>query len=176
MIALLAALLLTSFDPAQDKQDPVQAADARERADGARRKCAGLVAGTDGLSTIGMAGSGTEYRLLLVVRDPAVKKTLQDRLGGDQLDGIPILWSVRNATAVAQPPAPPAAAAPEPEAPVVEIDDSTMLDYRGRRRWERPEWWGKPRVVWVWTGRGWNGHKIRKSYWVNYCYPRYWYR
>lgn len=169
MIALIAALLLS--------QDPVQAADARERADGARRKCAGLVAGTDGLTTIGMAGSGDEYKLLLVVRDPAVKKAIQERLGGDQLDGIPILWSVRNATAVAQPPAPPAAAAaaPEPEPSAIEVDDSNTLDCRGRRRWERPEWWGKPRVVWEYTGRGWNGHKIPKSTWV-YGYSRWWWR
>ena len=178
MIALIAALFLASFDPAQDKQDPIQAADARERADGARRKCAGLVAGTDGLSTIGMAGSGTEYKLLLVVRDPAVKKSIQDRLGGDQFDGLPILWSVKNPTAQALPPAPPATpavAAPEPETPMVEVDDPNSLDYyrRGRYRWQRPEWWDRPRVVWEWTGRGWNAHKIPKSYWVYDGYPRW---
>src|SRR6185503_20863192 len=105
MIAIVAALLLASA------QDAVQAADARERADEARRKCAGLVAGMDGLSTIGMAGSGTEYKLLLVVRDPAAKKSIQDRLGGDRCDGLPIVWSVKNPTAQALP---VAAAAPPP--------------------------------------------------------------
>src|SRR6185369_12636468 len=107
----LAALLLA--------QDAAQPADARERADGARRKCAAVIAGTDGLSTIGMAGSGTDYKILLVVRDPAVKKSIQDRLGGDAVDGIPLLWSVKNPTATAAPaplPAPPPAVDPEPAA------------------------------------------------------------
>ena len=159
MIALIAALLLT--------QDPVQAADARERADGARRTCAGLVAGTDGLSTIGMAGSGTEYKLLLVVRDPAVKKAIQDRLGGDQVNGIPILWSVKNPTATALPaPVVVAPTGPDPvDATPLDPNDPSTLDYH------------RPRVVWVYTGRGWNGHKIRKSYWAYYYwYPRWWWR
>src|SRR5678810_208334 len=112
---LLAALLLA--------QDAAQPAEARERADGARRKCAAVIAGTDGLSTIGMAGSGTDYKILLVVRDPAVKKSIQDRLGGDVVDGIPLLWSVKNSTATAAP-APVPAPAVDPE-PATESSDPT---------------------------------------------------
>ena len=156
---LLAALLLA--------QDAAQPADARERADGARRKCAAVIAGTDGLSTIGMAGSGTDYKILLVVRDPAVKKSIQDRLGGDAVDGIPVLWSVRNSAATVVAPPPPAPAVDsEPE---TETSDPSTLDYR-RRRYAQPEWWGKPRIVWEYRN-GWNGHKIPKWYWVTY---RYW--
>lgn len=162
MIALIASLLLA--------QDPLQAADARERADGARRTCAGLVAGTDGLSMIGMAGSGTEYKLLLVVRDPAVKKAIQDRLGGDQCNGLPILWSVKNPTAQSLTSAAavaPAAAIPDVGSPS-EADDSSTLDYR-RRCWPPtyvwtytpPGWW-RPWIVWEYNN-GWRVCRLHRQ-------------
>jgi len=165
MIALLAALLLA--------QDP---ADARERADEARRKCATLVAGTDGLSSIGMAGSGTEYKLLLVVRDPATKKSIQDRLGGDRCDGLPIVWSVKNPTAQVLP-------APVPQPPAADVDasrgdatDPSTLDCYRHRYWPTYTWitttsWGHPLVVWTYRN-GWNGHKVHRGYYGWY----YWWR
>ena len=170
MIALVAALLLA--------QDAVQAADARERADEARRKCAGIVAGTDGLTTIGMAGSGTEYKLLLVVRDPAVKKSIQDRLGGDQCNGIPILWSVKNPTALAQP-VPPAQPPPLPavEEPAGDATDPSTLDCRRHRYWPTYAWtttppgWYRPWIVWDYNN-GWNGHKLHRRYYGWYYYWR----
>lgn len=167
MIALLAALLLA--------QDSAQAADARERADDARRKCASLVAGTDGLSSIGMAGSGTEYKLLLVVRDPAAKKSIQDRLGGDRCDGLPIVWSVKNPTAQALP-----APAPLPPAAVDaggDAGDPSTLDCR-RRCWPpsyvwtyTPPGWCRPWIVWEYNN-GWNAHKLHRRYYGWY----YWWR
>lgn len=173
MIALIAALLL---------QDPLQAADARERADGARRTCAGLVAGTDGLSMIGMAGSGTEYKLLLVVRDPVVKKSIQERLGGDQVNGIPILWSVKNPTAQAPPPLAGPVVVPEAPLPVVnspiEADDSSSLDCR-RRCWPStyvwtytpPGWW-RPWIVWEYNN-GWRVYRLHRR---DYGSGKIWWR
>ena len=170
MIALLAALLLA--------QDAVQLADARERAAEARRKCASLVVGTDGLSSIGLAGSGTDYRILLVVRDPAVKKSLQDRLGGDQCGGIPILWSVKNTAAAvplgADSPAAPPAVAPEPPG---ETGDPSTLDYR-RRWWPTQIWtytppgWWRPWIVWEYDN-GWHAYKLRRR---DYGSGKIWWR
>lgn len=156
MTIIMAALLLA--------QDPVQLADARERADGARRKCASLIAGTDGLSTIGMAGSGTDYKLLLVVRDPAVKKSIQDRLGGDTFDGIPVLWSVRNAAAAAPVAQPPPVVDP---GSATETSDPSTLDCR-RRCWPTYVWtytppgWWRPWIVWEYNN-GWNARKLRRA-------------
>jgi hypothetical protein len=146
-------------------QDAVEIADARERADGARRKCAALVAGTDGLSTIGMAGTGTDYKLLIVVRDPGVKKSIQDRLGGDQCDGVPILWSVKNPAAIAVAPPLLAAAAPEPVEETLSSDPSS-LDYFRRRPLTRiwtytPPGWVRPWIVWEYRN-GWNAYKLRR--------------
>lgn len=146
-------------------QDAVEAADARERAEGARRKCAALVSGTDGLSTIGLAGTGTEYRLLLVVRDPVVKKAIQDRLGGDQCDGIPIHWSVKNPAAAVPPSPAPAAAAPDPAEETLPSDPSS-LDYFRRRPLTRvwtytPPGWVRPWIVWEYRN-GWNAYKLRR--------------
>jgi hypothetical protein len=160
MTILLVALLLA--------QDP---ADARDRADEARRKCASLVAGTDGLTSIGMAGSGTDYKLLLVVRDPAVKKSIQDRLGGDRCDGLPIVWSVKNPTAQAL--STPAAPAPVPAGE--ETDPATLDCYR-HRYWPTYTWisttsWGRPLVVWTYRN-GWNGHKLYRGYYGWYYYWR----
>ena len=159
MMTLLAAFLLA--------QDAVDLADARERADGARRKCASLIAGTDGLSSIGLAGTGTEYKLLLVVRDPVAKKAIQDRLGGDRCDGIPVLWSVKNpAAAPVPPPMPEAAVAPE-GAP--DFSDPSSLDCRRHRWWPTYVWtytppgWCRPWIVWEYNN-GWNGHKLHRRY------------
>ena len=169
MMILVAALILPSFGFAQDKQDAVDLADARERADAARRKCASLIAGTDGLTSIGMAGTGTDYKLLLVVRDPVVKKAIQDRLGGDRCDSIPILWSVKNpsATAAVPPPVPETAAAPE-VAP--DFTDPNSLDCRRHRWWGptyvwtyTPPGWCRPWIVWEYNN-GWNGHKLHRRY------------
>ena len=154
-------------------QDAVERADARDRADAARRKVAGFAVGTD--ATVGLAGSGTEFRLLVVVRDPVEKKALKDLVGGDRCDGIPILWSMRNSVAPAPPTAPPPPVMTVPQTPAAAVD-ATTLDCR--RHWVTQLWfytppgWWRPWIVWEYSN-GWNAHKLRRR---DYGSGKIWWR
>ena len=121
-MTLCGILLATVTLFAQD-QKKIQEQTARVNADESRRKCGNLVEGLDGVLSVGMGGTGTEYRLLISVRDNQAKQAAQKALGGDTYEGLKILWSVRSnapaASAAPQAPAPlplPAVVAPLPGA------------------------------------------------------------
>lgn len=119
VLAALAALPLPLAG-----QDEEAAAMARIRATDARARCVTLLDAVEGVTGVNYAGSGVDYRLMIVVRDYAVKAAAQRKLGGDSCEGMPILWTVTNktfttpgTTTIAAPlePAPAPAAAPKPQ-------------------------------------------------------------
>src|SRR5579864_6684435 len=85
---------------------------ARKRATEMRAECAAALEQVEGVSTVGVGGSGSDYRLLIVVRDPVTQRYVRDLIGGDDYGGVRILWSIS-----APSPAPGAAPAPPPGAP-----------------------------------------------------------
>src|SRR5262245_62161460 len=85
------------------QQDP--AADARIRAVDVRARCVTLLGEVDGVTSVNYAGAGTDYRLMIVVRDHAAKLAAQKKTGGDTWEGLPILWTVtQRPTTIAAPP------------------------------------------------------------------------
>ncbi|HEX7898053.1 MAG TPA: hypothetical protein VF950_09860 [Planctomycetota bacterium] len=115
MMILWPLLLLPQTDPGVAR---LRAVEARERAE-AR---IGLF---DGVRSVGMGGTGTEYRLIIAVDSLVTKAVAREALGGDEFEGLRILWTVTGNglpvlhVAAPPPPAdpPPAAAAPVPAPP-----------------------------------------------------------
>lgn len=98
-----------------------EAIDARDRARDAQLSCDMALSNLDGVNSVGLAGSGADYRLLVAVRDLQVKLAARARLGGDVYQGVRVLWSVASsapATAWTPPPPPPVAKPPSKPAPV----------------------------------------------------------
>lgn len=85
---------------------------ARERAAEMRQECAAALESVDGVGSIGVGGTGADYRILIVVRDAQTQRQVRDLLGGDEYGGVPIVWSI--ADPARRPPPPPA---PEPFQP-----------------------------------------------------------
>jgi hypothetical protein len=84
--------LLTSL-PAQAQEDARYAeGEARQRASEVRLRCAARLDDLPGLGGINTGGSGTDYRLVIVVRDSAVREAARARLGGDAFEGLKIIW------------------------------------------------------------------------------------
>ncbi|HEX7898575.1 MAG TPA: hypothetical protein VF950_12495 [Planctomycetota bacterium] len=90
-----------------------EAGEARARATEVHLAAGGALLNLDGLTSVNMAGSNNEYRLIIVVRDLRAKLTAREMLGGDVYQGVKILWCVSDPSATA--PAPAA----KPFAPVV---------------------------------------------------------
>jgi hypothetical protein len=91
----------------------------------ARYKASDLRAGAEvelstlpGVVSVGLGGSGTDYRLIVVVRDLAAKLGARERLGGDAYGGVKILWCVTAAPAESPRPAAAPVARPAPAAPL----------------------------------------------------------
>jgi len=112
-VALMGAA--SAFGLAQGQQEDARFLEgqARQRASEIRLKCSGVLAGMDGVTSVSVAGSGTDYRLILVVRDFAAKLAAREIMGGDTYDGLKVLWNVSNPNAVTAAPIPasPASAA-----------------------------------------------------------------
>lgn len=107
----LCVLSTTTTLSAQDGGDA--AADARGRALEAKTSCVNRLEGTDGVGSVNFAGAGTDYRFLVIVRDPTVKEAARKLIGGDKWEGFPILWLVTRPAA--PPPSDPAALETEQE-------------------------------------------------------------
>lgn len=73
---------------------------ARNKASEARTKCATLLEGVDGVTSVNYAGSESKYRLLIVVRDYIVKDAAKKKIGGDAYEGVPVSWTVTRSTYV----------------------------------------------------------------------------
>ncbi len=72
-----------------------EAALSRERATEAKAKCVSLLEGVDGVSSVNYAGSGTDFRLLIVVRDYAAKLAARQKLGGGEtFEGVKVMWTI----------------------------------------------------------------------------------
>jgi hypothetical protein len=111
MKLVAAAIALVGAAPALAQEDARFAeGQARQRASEIRLRCSGLLSGLDGVTSVNVAGSGTDYRLILVVRDYVVKAAAREQLGGDAYDGLKVIWSVMSPGA--------AAFTPKPAAPV----------------------------------------------------------
>jgi hypothetical protein len=120
MKAVALAILALSALPSQDEE----AAEARRRAIDARERCALLLVGeVDGVESVGYVGSGKEYRLVIRVRNLPARFNARQKLGGDAVDGIRVIWNVSEPSSRPAVPAPkPAAseeAAPAPLRPTV---------------------------------------------------------
>lgn len=99
--------------------------DARYKASDLRASAEVELSTLPGVVSVGLGGSGTDYRLIVVVRDLAAKLGARERLGGDAFGGVKILWCVaaapsdtaRSAPAPVARPAPP----PPPPAPAMPV-------------------------------------------------------
>jgi hypothetical protein len=178
LLIVMGMVLGTSPLFAQESPE-AQAAAARERADDARQKCAALLQGLDGISSIGMGGAGADYRLLIVVRDLAAQRVARTLLGGEPFQGLKILWTIpqpssevprRSAPAIASAPDRGPDPAGEPKAPSrVAASSVSPPVYSSNELW--PQGWTQPWIAWTHTDRGWevrrnhyflfygNGHK-----------------
>lgn len=99
-LCLLAVLLQDDLKTPEQK--------ARDRGVEMRLECAAALAEVDGVGTVGLGGTGTDYRLLIVVRNAATQKQVRELIGGDEYGGLKIVWSI--ADPERRPPPPP----PEP--------------------------------------------------------------
>lgn len=81
----------------------------RERALELRQECAAALESVDGVLSVGVGGSGADYRLLIVVRDALSQHQVREYIGTDTYGGLRIVWSIAAA------PRPPAAEAPPPQ-------------------------------------------------------------
>jgi hypothetical protein len=94
------------------------AAVAREKAGEIRARCITRLDGVAGVSSVNYAGSGTDYRLLIVVQTYFAKAVAREKIGGDAWEGMGIHWTVlSNQTVAAPAPAPTPPPATQPEAP-----------------------------------------------------------
>lgn len=75
-------------------QDLSPEAHARLKGTEARYKASSLLEVIDGVSSVGLGGSGTDYRILIVVRDYGVKAAAKKAIGGDELAGVKVMWTV----------------------------------------------------------------------------------
>jgi hypothetical protein len=94
---------------------------ARQRAADARQKAAALLDFVDGVQSVNMGGTGTDYRLLIVTRTPAARRAARTELGGGEIfDGIRVSWigpaGGADPTLAQAPALPPQAAPPQPAA------------------------------------------------------------
>jgi hypothetical protein len=93
MLALGVAALAVLGATRVESQDE-DAALARAKAIELRGRCMTLLDDVEGVTSVNYAGAGKDYRLLVVVRDPAARSAARRKTGGDTWEGIPILWSV----------------------------------------------------------------------------------
>ena len=109
-----ALLILTVTLPALANEGArMSEGEARFQASEVQLRCGGALAGLDGLTSVNIAGSGTDYRLIIVVRDLEAKFAARALLGGDVYGGVKVMWSVSN-PAAARPVAARPAPAPAP--------------------------------------------------------------
>jgi hypothetical protein len=121
MLALCTAALAVLGAPRVESQDE-DAALARAKAIELRGRCMTLLDDVDGVTSVNYAGAGNDYRLMVVVRDPAARQAARKKTGGDTWEGMPILWSVTHAGSFTKPAtttvaAPPEGTPPPPNAP-----------------------------------------------------------
>lgn len=95
MTGILALAFLAGSASAQDEDG---AAMARIRATDARARCVTLLDDVDGVTSVSYAGSGIDYRLMIVVRDHPARLAALKKLGGDRCEGLPVLWTVTQKT------------------------------------------------------------------------------
>lgn len=99
-LALTGFLALALCPATQDELPQIQVADIRAR-------CLTRLDGIPGIISVGYVGSGTNYRILIVLRDYTAKLAAREKLGGDKWEGLPVLWSVTSTATVVAPPAAP---------------------------------------------------------------------
>ncbi|HXX93631.1 MAG TPA: hypothetical protein VEN81_08350 [Planctomycetota bacterium] len=121
MRVLAAWLVLAGSIQALAQEDPrALEGQARQRAAEARLKAATRLESVDGVQSVNLGGTGTEYRLIIVTRDHASRQAASRELGaGDWFEGVRITWSGPGGwtTPVTIPDAPPKAPAPQGTAP-----------------------------------------------------------
>lgn len=90
---------------------------ARDHARAMREECAAALASVDGVTSVGVGGSGTDYRILVAVRDGGTQRQVRDLIG-DRYGGVRIVWSVAGPSRpVPSPGLPPARPFPPPPEP-----------------------------------------------------------
>jgi hypothetical protein len=87
-------------------------AEARARAVEARNEAENRVGLIPGVRSVGMGGAGIEFRVLIVVDSLEAKAKARQAIGGDLVERVPVVWSIRPVAAAVE--APPAAAPPPP--------------------------------------------------------------
>jgi hypothetical protein len=85
------------------QEDPkILERNARDHAQQMRQECATALESVDGVASVGVGGSGTDYRILIAVRDPATQRQVRDLIG-ETYGGVRIVWSIASAPRPALP-------------------------------------------------------------------------
>jgi len=173
-----ALLVLMGTLPALANEDTQRsAAEARFQASEVQLRCAAALTDLNGLTSVNIAGSGSDYRLIIVVQDLRAKLTARQILGGDVYGGVKVLWSVSNPSAAAPVPAAPPAVAARPAQPAPVLAEpvytpptrhyASMAPVEMRRTfWAGPATLSPPRPYY---GRLSNCHPSRHSFVASSC-------
>src|SRR5579862_3901226 len=78
---------------------------AREQAQELRKECAAALESVDGVGSVGLGGTGLDYRIVIAVRDAATQRHVRDLIG-DTYGSVRIFWSIA-LTPRRTPPQPP---------------------------------------------------------------------
>lgn len=132
--------------------------EARVRASEVQLRCAADLSLVSGVTSVNLAGSGSDYRLIIVVSDLPSKLAARERLGGDTVDGVKVMWSVSNPAAAA--PLPPVAARPAP--PPVRYEAPPARSVTPRAVEMRRTFWAGPGTLTPTRG-SYSGH--------SHCHP-----
>jgi hypothetical protein len=84
---------------------------ARDQAQELRKECAAALESVDGVGSIGLGGTGLDYRIVIAVRDAATQRRVRDLIG-DSYGSVRIFWSIAEAPRRIPPPQPPAEGPP----------------------------------------------------------------
>src|SRR5262245_23183750 len=71
---------------------------ARDRAAEMRQECAAALESVEGVGPVGVGGTGTDYRLLIICRDAPTQRHVRELIGGDDYGGVRIVWSIADPT------------------------------------------------------------------------------
>jgi len=77
------------------QQDPPD--QVRRRALDLKLECAEALKDVDGVGSVGLGGTGGDWRLLIAVRDKDAQRAVRELIGGDSYGGLRIVWSVAEA-------------------------------------------------------------------------------
>jgi hypothetical protein len=116
-------VLLAAFSTAADDDDRSRLAAARQQALDSRSNCSIALFAVDGVLSVSYAGTGTDYRLIITVKDETTREAAARALGGgEKFEGLPVHWGIASLSSAPRPYTTSPASLP---APVGRVERST---------------------------------------------------